>query len=61
MSFIQQLETLGQSGSFKQYGSVSEMLKNHQINDEFLKQVNLHNNELICFVEPDDDDDETGK
>jgi len=58
MNVIQQLETLGQSGSLKQFASVSEMLMTGQVDGAFLTKVNKNNIELICFIEPDDDDDE---
>lgn len=58
MSFIQQLEALGQSGSLKQFGTVSDMLKSKCIDGSFLNQVYSNNNELICYIEPDDDEDE---
>jgi hypothetical protein len=61
MQLIQQLEALGQTGSLKQFESVLEMLKKHQVNSAFLRQVNLTSSELICFVEPDDDDEEDSK
>lgn len=58
MSFIQHLEALGQSGSLKQFSTVSDMLKSKHIDDSFLIQVYSNNNELICYIEPDDDEDE---
>jgi len=61
MQLIQQLEALGQSGSLKQFGTVSDMLKSKRIDDSFLNQVSSNNIELVCLVEPDDDDDDTNK
>lgn len=57
MQLIQQLEALGQSGSLKQFGTVSEMLKKNHLDGRFLSQISLKNIELICYVEPDDDED----
>lgn len=57
MSFIQQLEALGQSGSLKQFSTVSDMLRKNHIDETFLNQANSNNIELVCLVEPDDDDD----
>lgn len=61
MNVIQQLETLGQSGSIKQFSSVSEMLKKNHLDSSFINTISLTNKQLICFIEPDDDDDEDSK
>lgn len=58
MSFIQQLEVLGQAGSLKQFDSVSEMLKKHEFKSSHLCEIDANNIELVCYVEPDDDEDE---
>ena len=59
MSFIQQLEALGQSGSLKQFGSVDRMLNHFKIEKQLKDNVRVKSQELVCMVEPDDDDDET--
>lgn len=58
MQLIQQLEALGQSGSLKQFDSVSEMLIRNKINKSIMTEVKSYQKELFCLVEPDDDDDE---
>ncbi len=59
MSLIQQLEALGQSGSLKQFGSVDGMLNHFKIEKQFKDSVRVKSQELVCMVEPDDDDDDT--
>lgn len=61
MQLIQQLEALGQSGSLKQFGSVEMMLNHFKIESQLTDIVNTKSQELICMVEPDDDDDDSNK
>lgn len=58
MQLIQQLETLGQSGSLKQFDSVSNMLNQFNLDSKMVGFVRQHSQELICMVEPDDDEDD---
>ncbi|GAA4809247.1 hypothetical protein GCM10011365_17570 [Marinicella pacifica] len=61
MSLIQQLEDLGQSGSLKQFGSVDGMFNHFKIEKQFKDDVCAKSQELVCMIEPDDDDDDTNK
>jgi hypothetical protein len=59
MQLIQQLEALGQSGSLKQFGSVEVMLKHFNVNPDLEKNATHLSCDMVCLIEPDDDDDET--
>jgi len=58
MQLIQQLEALGQSGSLKQFDCVTEMLKKYEVKGSLLSEIDTNNIELICYVEPDDDEED---
>lgn len=54
---IQAMEELGKSGSINQYNSVEEMLCAHNINAKCIESGRLISRDLICSMEPDDDED----
>ena len=56
MSLIEKLELLGQKKSIKQYQSVNHMMSLLDQGDELLAQALKASEELVCLVEPEDED-----
>jgi|GEM_PF-1304673 len=61
MQLIQQLEALGQTGSLKQFESVEVMLRHLNANPNLKQNVTNLSCEMVCLIEPDDDDDDSNK
>ena len=52
---VKQLESIGQSNSINQHNNVAELLASAQCDEGLLDQVNQYSAELICAIEPQDD------
>ncbi|MCB1583300.1 MAG: hypothetical protein R3E90_15825 [Marinicella sp.] len=56
MNLVKQLEQLAQKHSLKQFDSVESMLIAADLKQDVLLQSHRLSEELVCFVEPEDED-----
>ena len=56
-SLIKQLESIGQTSSLKQHASAKELLESGQHDLDLIEQAFNSSHELICMIEPEDDQD----
>jgi hypothetical protein len=56
MKLIQQLEKLAQKHSLKQHDSIESMLIAADLKQDVLLQSHRLSEELVCLVEPEDED-----
>jgi len=54
-SLIKQLEIMGQTSSLKQHASVKQLIESGQHEIDLIEEVTKYSHELICAVEPQDD------
>jgi len=54
-SLIKKLEIMGQTKSLKQHDSVKKMTESGQLDINLIDEVFKNSHELICMVEPEDD------
>lgn len=56
-SLIKQLEIMGQTKSLKQATSAKQIIELGQYDTDLIEQVFQNSSELICIVEPQDDEE----
>ncbi len=54
-SLIKQLEVMGQTKSIKQHQSVKQLIESGEFDSNLIDEVSKFSSELICAVEPQDD------
>lgn len=54
-SLIKQLEVMGQTKSLKQHQSVKQLIESGEFDANLIDEVSKFSSELICAVEPQDD------
>ncbi len=57
-NLINQLELMGQSASLNQFSSLREMLNEFNVDHENMAKLLRKGHDLICVLEPGDDEDE---
>ncbi len=55
---VKLLEQIGQTQSIHQNDSVKQMIQGMNIQERAFNKIKLQNNDLICLLLPDDDDEE---
>ncbi len=56
MNLVQVLAQLGGSCSLKQFQSIKQMAEANRLSEEFIMACSMQSKELICLVEPEDED-----
>ena len=54
---VKLLEQIGQTQSIHQNDSVNQMIQGMNIQDQSFNKIKAQNNDLICVLLPDDDDE----
>jgi len=54
---VKMLELIGQTQSIHQNDSVKQMIQGMNIQDHVFNKIKAQNNDLICVLLPDDDDE----
>ena len=55
---VKLLEQIGQTQSIHQNDSVKQMIQGMNIQEQAFHKIKSQNNDLICLLLPDDDDEE---